>query len=62
MTRKSPKPAMSLEEIARAEGATVRAVSELLRRALRKLRAQKLIFTARELAAELARNRKGIVE
>jgi len=48
---------MSLEEIAQAEGSTVAAINMLLSRALRKLRKQKLICTAAELARQLDANR-----
>jgi DNA-binding CsgD family transcriptional regulator len=54
--------AASLEEIAEAEGVSIAAIHMLLTRALRKLRAQGLLITCRELADELERNRKGIVE
>jgi hypothetical protein len=54
--------AASLEEIAAKEGTTPRAIHTLICRAFKKLRRQGLIFTARELAQELDRNRKGIVE
>jgi hypothetical protein len=53
---------MTLEEIAEAEGSTVSAVNICLRRALKKLRRQGLIFTARELAQELDRNRRELPE
>lgn len=62
MARKTPKPEMSLEAIAQIEGTTVSAVRMLISRALKKLRASGLLITARELAQELDRNRKGIVE
>jgi DNA-binding CsgD family transcriptional regulator len=58
----SLKHEMSIEEIAAAEGTTVGAVNMLLSRALKKLRASGLLMTASELARELDRNRKGIVE
>jgi hypothetical protein len=51
------KPAASLEEIARAEGISIGATRMLLTRALRKLRREGLLTTARALAAELERNR-----
>jgi predicted DNA-binding protein YlxM (UPF0122 family) len=51
------KPEMSLEEIAAAEGTSVNAIHTLISRALKKLRAQKLIFTARELSIELEAHR-----
>jgi DNA-binding CsgD family transcriptional regulator len=54
--------AASLEEIAAAEGTTVAAVNMAINRALKKLRSQRLLITCREFAAELERNRKGIVE
>jgi hypothetical protein len=41
---------------------TVGAVNMTISRALRKLRQQKLLLTARELATELDRGRKGIIE
>jgi DNA-binding CsgD family transcriptional regulator len=53
------KHAMSLEQIAEAEGTSPRAIHTLICRALKKLRSQGLVFTARELAIELDRNRKG---
>jgi hypothetical protein len=56
------KGEMSLEAIAAAEGTTVAAINVLLGRALKKLRRAGLLQTARELAAELERNRKGSVE
>jgi len=56
------KHAMSLEEIAKAEGTTVGAVNVLLGRALRKLRKQGLIRTSKELADELDRNRRESAE
>jgi hypothetical protein len=62
VTRQSPTHEMTLEEIAEAEGSTVGAINMCLTRASKKLRQQKLIFTCRELAAELDHNRKGIVE
>jgi hypothetical protein len=57
MSRKTPKPAASLQEIAQAEGLSVSGTRLLLSRALLKLRAQGLISTCRELAHELDRNR-----
>ena len=56
------KHAMSLEAIAEMEGTTPRAIHTLITRALRKLRKQGLIFTARELAQHLDGNRREIVE
>jgi hypothetical protein len=57
------KHAMSLEQIAQAEGMSIAAVHMTLTRALRrKLRRQGLICTCRELAQALDANRKGIVE
>ena len=57
MTRKADI-GMTLEEIAEAEGLSVGAVGMLLSRALPKLRrAQGLLLTCRELAAELERGR-----
>ena len=53
---------MSVEAIPKAEGTTVGAVNMLLSRALKKLRTGGLLCTARELAQELDRNRKGVVE
>jgi DNA-binding NarL/FixJ family response regulator len=53
---------MTHEEIAKELGITVGAVGMCLTRALRKLRREGLIFTCRELATELDRNRKGLVE
>jgi excisionase family DNA binding protein len=49
--------AASLEAIAKAEGMSIAAVHMCLTRALRKLRRQGLVCTARELAQELDRNR-----
>jgi hypothetical protein len=57
VTRKTPKPAMSVEEIAAAEGITVGAAHMHLSRGLKKLRSSGLIFTCRELAGVLDRNR-----
>jgi hypothetical protein len=56
------KHAMSLEQIAEAEGTSPRAIHTLISRALKKLRRRGLILTARELAQELDRNRKAVVE
>lgn len=56
------KHAASLEEIAQAEGMSIAAVHMMISRALRKLRAHGLLCTARDLAIELDRNRKGNVE
>lgn len=56
------KHAASLAEIAAAEGTTVAAINVLLGRALKKLRRAGFLQTARELANELDRNRKGIIE
>jgi hypothetical protein len=53
----SRKTAMSVEAIAAAEGLSVSGARLLLSRALMKLRAQGLVQTCRELAAELDRNR-----
>jgi hypothetical protein len=58
----SLKHAASLEEIAQAEGMSIAAVHMMISRALRKLRAHGLLYTARELAIELDRGRKEIVE
>ena len=49
--------AASLQEIAAAEGMTIGAVNVLLGRALKKLRRQGLLLTARELSVELDRHR-----
>lgn len=49
--------AMSLEEIARAEGMSIAAVHMTITRALRKLRRQGLLVTCRELAEALDANR-----
>lgn len=57
-----PKHAMTLQEIAESEGMTIGAVNTLLCRAFKKLRRAGLLMTARELADELERNRRGIVE
>lgn len=57
MTRRTPKPAASIEEIAQAEGLTVSAVTMCLGRALKKLRAQGLLITCRELAKALDHGR-----
>lgn len=48
---------MSLREIAEREGMSIGAVNVLLSRAMRKLRKQKLICTAAELARQLDANR-----
>ena len=56
------EPAASLEEIAETEGMSVGAVRMTLTRALKKLRTCGLLCPVRELAQELDRNRKGIVE
>lgn len=56
------KYAASLEQVAEAEGISVAAAHMLITRALRKLRAQGLICTCRELAEALDANRKGIIE
>ena len=56
------KHAASLAEIAQAEGMSIAAVHMMISRALRKLRASGLLITARELAAELDRNRRGCTE
>jgi DNA-directed RNA polymerase specialized sigma24 family protein len=61
MTRRSDL-GMSLQEIAEETGMSVSAVSVTLTRGLRKLRREGLIQTARELAQELDRNRREIVE
>ena len=53
---------MTLQDIAEREGTTPAAINVFLRRAFRKLRAQGLVFTCRELADELERNRRRIVE
>jgi hypothetical protein len=52
-----PKHAASLEEIAQAEGMSIAAVHMMISRALRKLRSQGLVFTARQLALELESRR-----
>jgi hypothetical protein len=62
MPRESLKPAMSVEAIAAAEGLSATAIRMVINRALRKLRGQPTVITAMELAQELDRNRKGIVE
>lgn len=56
------KHEMSLEAIAEIEGTTVAAVHMCLSRALRKLRSQGLVFTCRELADELDRNRRTTID
>ena len=56
------KHAASLEEIAQAEGISVGAAHMTLSRALRKLRREGLIFTCRELAEYLDRNRQESAE
>ena len=55
-------PIMSVDEIAEETGMSVGAVNMTISRALRKPRQQKLLLTARELATELERGRKGIIE
>jgi predicted transcriptional regulator len=57
MARKSVRPEMSHEEIAEELGMSVSAVTMCLSRALRKLRSQGLLRTAKELAEELNRGR-----
>jgi hypothetical protein len=61
MTRKT-HTAMSLEEIAEETGMTVGAVGMCLSRGLKKLRSEGLLYTAKELAEELDRNRRGCTE
>jgi hypothetical protein len=56
------RPTMTVEEISEETGMTVGAVNMTISRALRKLRQQKLLLTARELATELDRGRKGTIE
>jgi hypothetical protein len=51
------KHAASLEEIAAKEGKTPRAIHTLICRALKKLRRQGLICTAKDRADDLDRNR-----
>jgi Sigma-70, region 4 len=51
------RPAMTLEAIAAAEGTSLRTVNSIMSRALRKLRREVLICTARELSIELEHNR-----
>jgi DNA-binding MarR family transcriptional regulator len=53
----APKPEMSYSEIAEELGLTVSTVHMCLSRGLKKLRRKGLIFTARELAAELEAHR-----
>jgi len=48
---------MSLAAIAKVEGTTPAAINTLLSRALKKLRRQGLIFSARELSEALDRSR-----
>jgi hypothetical protein len=57
MTRKSPKPAMTVEAIAAALGQSPSAVRLCLSRALLKLRRDGRIITARGLAIELESHR-----
>jgi hypothetical protein len=61
MTRKT-HTAMSVEEIAEETGMTVGAVGMTISRALKKLRTEGLLYTAKELAEELDRNRRGCTE
>jgi hypothetical protein len=61
MARKSPKPAMSIQQIATAAGLSVSAANMILSRGLKKLRSLRkggVLKTARELAAELERHRR----
>jgi hypothetical protein len=53
------KAAVSLQEIALAEGISVKTVNLTLQSALRKLRSQGLVTKMQELADDLDRNRKG---
>jgi hypothetical protein len=57
MARESLKPAMSVEAIAAAEGLSATAIRMLINRALRKLRGQPAVITARELSQELENHR-----
>jgi DNA-directed RNA polymerase sigma subunit (sigma70/sigma32) len=61
VTRKA-QTTMSLEEIGEREGLSASAIRLVINRALRKLRGQPAVITARELAVELDRNRREIVE
>jgi hypothetical protein len=56
MTSK-PRPAMTVEAIAAAEGLSVSGARLLLSRALLKLRRNGLVMTCRELAVALEANR-----
>jgi hypothetical protein len=51
------KHAMTLEAIAAAEGTSLRTINTIMTRAMRKLRREGLIRTAREFSIELERNR-----
>ena len=57
MTRRTPKPAASIAQIAKAEGLSDSAVNMVLHRALRKLKRDGLVMTCRELAKALDANR-----
>jgi hypothetical protein len=57
MARKTPKPAMTLEEIAEVEGLSTSAVRLCLSRGLLKLRRDGLVMTCRELSIELQAHR-----
>jgi DNA-binding IscR family transcriptional regulator len=57
MASKTPKPAMTLEEIAEVEGLSTSAVRLCLSRALLKLRRDGLVMTCREMAQHLDANR-----
>jgi Sigma-70, region 4 len=51
------KHAMTLEQIAAAEGTSLRTINSAMSRAMRKLRRAGLLQTARELSIELEHNR-----
>lgn len=57
MARKSVRPAMSVEAIAALEGLSPTAIRNVINAALRKLRGQPAVITARQLAAELEKHR-----
>jgi DNA-binding transcriptional regulator GbsR (MarR family) len=57
MARRGVRPEMSHDEIAEELGMSIGAVTMTLSRALRKLRRQGLLKTAKELAEHLDRNR-----
>jgi biotin operon repressor len=62
MRAKDLEPAMSLQEIADETGMSPAAVRMLISRALKKLRSEGLLLTAKELAKDLDRNRRGCTQ